>query len=194
MKTRLTPYATAIAAIAMTSALIACGGGGSGSGSGMNVAAETDENTASISEALVDIDSDVRPGVHLLGGADGFVGQQLVSAFRSASESEADIVIIDSLRMAKSVTREQVKAIVDSGKSVVFDAPQGSDVASAVTLELFGFAIDGEALMISPVPEGEEGYMLTPIDSAATHRRRAAEAASRGETVSENTVATIFGI
>lgn len=192
MKTRLTPYATAIAAIAMTSALIACGGGGSGSG--MSVAAETDENTASISEAVVDIDSDVRPGVHLLGGADGFVGQQLVGAFRSASESEADIVIIDSLRMAKSVTREQVKAIVDSGKSVVFDAPQGSDVASAVTLELFGFSIDGEALMISPVPDGEEGYMLTPIDSAATHRRRAAEAASRGETVSENTVATIFGI
>lgn len=173
----------AAAVVAAGAAVYGCGGG------------EVQDDTAAAAPAdVVDGDTDVRSSVLVVGGGSGFVAQALSAGLKAGSKAAFDVLVVDASAGEEALALAE--AAIESGKRVVVDG--AGEANAGLARRLGGMSPDADAVMVMKA-QGHEGYVVVPIDSAASASKRkaalqAANPSVAAEDLPVNTVQSVFGL
>ena len=170
----------AIAVVAAGAAVYGCGGGDARDATPANV---------------VEVGEDVRSAVLVTGRGTGFAAQALRAGLKAGSKNAFDVLVIDADVDADTVALAE--AAIEQGKRVVVDGSGGADAALA--RQLAGMSVEADAVMVMKASEGQDGYVVVPIDNEASAARRkaalqAANPTAAAEELPVNTVQSVFGL
>ena len=170
----------AIAIVAAGAAVYGCGGG--------DAADATPTQTT-------DTGADVRGTVLIAGRGDGMVAHALKTGLKAGSRSDFDVLVLDANANGEELALAD--SALEAGKQVVIDGSSEAD--SALVRKLAGMSVDADAVLVMKASDGQEGYVVVPIDSEARAAARKTALAvghstAASDDVTVNTVASVFGL